>query len=117
MFKSLLALGLFIFSVPAFSAVVGKVNVYSYSSGNVSTSAYTVLLASMPYSSSHLEICDSSGHLLKIATGATGSEMDVASVPISGCIIVPLYIAAGTQISIKAIDANATTGFNVISIQ
>ena len=92
-----------------------NVNVFSYASSNVTTSAYTVLLKSTTTSASHLEICDTSAHLLKIATGATGSEVDVATTTVSGCVLIPIYLPIGTQLSIKAIDATASTGFNTVA--
>lgn len=97
-------------------ALAGNVNVYSYASGSVTTSAYTILWASTPVSASHLEICDTSGHLLKIAVGATGSEFDIATVVVSGCIVIPIYVLKGTQLNIKAIDATASTGYNTVSL-
>jgi len=114
MVKKILSVLVFFSSLTA-SAVSSQVNVYSYSSGNVSTSAYTVLVASTPVSAGSLEICDTSTHLLKIATGKTGSELDVATVAVSGCVVIPIYIPIGTQLNIKAIDASATTGFNTIA--
>lgn len=114
--KFLILLAL-IFSLFSPSAQAGNVNVYSYSGGTVTTSAYTVAWVSVPTSVSQLEICDTSTKIIKIATGATGSEVDIATAPVSGCIMITnLYIPAGTQISIKAIDASATSGYNLLSI-
>jgi len=80
----------------------------------VSTSAYTTLVSSTP-SFSKIQILDTSGKILKLAIGAVGSEVDICSCPLSSSIIVPIYVPAGQRLSIKAIDANATTGYNVVS--
>lgn len=110
--KFLLALCLISQSVWASSYV----NVYSYSGGNVTTSAYTSVWSSTPISAGHLEICDTSGHILYVAIGASGSQQNIFSTVVSGCIIVPTFVPAGSQVWLKAIDANATTGYSVISV-
>lgn len=92
-----------------------QVNVLAYGTTNVTTSAYVTLVASSPISVSKLEVCDTSTKLLKIAVGAASSETDVFTVFVSGCVIVPIYLQSGTRLSIKAVDANATTGFNTVS--
>lgn len=98
------------------TAHAGNVNSLSYSSTNVTTGAYVTQWASTPTSASHIQICDTSGHVLKIAVGAAGSEFDIATVQVSGCVVVPIYVAPGTRLSLKAIDANATTGYNTLAI-
>lgn len=90
------------------------INVLSYASTNVTTSAYVTLIASTP-SFSKLQITDTSGELLKIAVGAAGSEIDICTCAVSGSIIVPVYVVAGQRLSIKAINASATTGYNAVS--
>ena len=92
------------------------VNSLSYASTNVTTSAYVVLIASTVTSCKKLEIVDSSTKLIKLATGATGSEVDICTAAISGTVIVDQYIPQGTQISIKAIDASATSGYIAVSL-
>ncbi len=105
-----------VFSAPLFAtANTVQVNTLSYGSTNVTTSAYTQLVASSPITVSKLQICDTSTKVLKIAVGAASSETDICTVQVSGCIVVPYFIAAGTRISIKAVDANATTGYNTLS--
>lgn len=98
------------------AANTSQVNVLSYSSTNVTTSAYVQLIASTSTSAGHLEVCDTSAHLLKIASGAAGSETDLFTVQPSGCVVLSIYLVPGTRLSIEAIDANATTGFNTVSL-
>jgi hypothetical protein len=92
------------------------VYVLDYASTNVSRAAYTTLIESTEISCSRLQILDTSGKILKLAIGAAGSEVDFCSVPLSGSIVIPYYIPAGTRIAIEAIDADATTGLNVLSL-
>lgn len=98
------------------AAVTNQVNVLSYASTNVTTGAYVQLIASTPIPTARIEILDTSGKILKLAVGAAGSEVDICSVPVSGSIVLPYYIPAGSAISIKAIDASATSGYNVLSL-
>lgn len=92
-----------------------QVHVHSYATTNVTTGAYVQLVAAAPISCAKLEICDTSGKLLKLATGAAGSERDIATVAANACIVVPYFVPVGTRISIEAIDASATTGYNLLS--
>lgn len=98
------------------AAITNQLSTLSYVATNVTTSAYTQLIASTPISISKLQILDTSGKILKIAIGEAGSEIDICSTSVSGIVIVPYYIPAGTRISIKAVDANATTGYNVLGL-
>lgn len=96
--------------------MAAKVNVLSYSSTNVTTGAYVTLIASTSIPTARLQILDTSGKILRLAIGAAGSEVDICSTAVSGVVIIPYYIPAGTRIAIEAIDANATTGYNVLSL-
>jgi len=89
-------------------------NILAYATTNVTTSAYVTLVASTS-SCSKLQITDTSGQLLKLATGIAGSEVDICTCTVSGSVIVPIYIPAGQRLSIKAVSASATTGFNAVS--
>lgn len=91
------------------------VNIFSYATTNVSTSAYVTLVSSAPLTVSKLQICDTSGELIVIAKGEAGSEVDICTVQISQCIILPIYLEAGERLSAKAITNNATNGYNSIS--
>lgn len=91
------------------------VNVHVYSSGNVTTSAYSTLVASTPVSVSKIQVLDTSGKILKLATGTSGNEKDFCVVPVSGIVTLPFFLPAGNRLSIIAVDANATTGYNVVS--
>ena len=92
------------------------VNVFSYAATNVTTSAYVTILNATPVTASKIQIADTSGELLKLAVGLPGNEIDICTVPISGCCVIPYYLIAGQRLSLKAITANATNGYNTISL-
>ncbi len=81
-----------------------------YSSVNVTTGAYVTLLASTSAAISELEIFDSSGQTLLLATGAAASEVDQVYIIPGGNGRIPLSIAASTRVSIKAVSATANLG-------
>lgn len=87
-----------------------------YSSVNVTTSAFVQLIASTTSTANMLEIFDSSGQVLGIATGAAASEVIQFYVYPGGNGQVPFKIASGTRVSIKAISANATSGQLVMNL-
>lgn len=81
-----------------------------YSSTSVSTTAYTQLLASTSAIIQEVEIFDSSGQTLFLATGASGSEVDQVYIFPGGNGRIPLYIANATRVAIKAVSALANSG-------
>ena len=98
------------------AANTSQVNVLSYSATNVTTSGYVTLFASTSISCGHLEIIDTSGKIIKFAIGPAGSEVEICTCFVSGAVVVPVYIPAGSRISVEAADANATTGYSVVSL-
>lgn len=88
---------------------------HDYSSGNVTTSGYTELIASTASDIYELYIFDSSGETLWLATGAAASETDLIYIPPGGNGKIDVYIASGTRLSVKAVSANATSGELVIN--
>lgn len=87
----------------------------SYSSTNVTTSAYVQLIASITSEVDLVSIFDSSGQAMIIATGGAGSEVDQLYVPPGGGDF-PLLIAAGTRLSIKALTATASSGYLLVNL-
>ena len=81
-----------------------------YSSTNVTTAAYTQLLASTSAEVNEVEIFDSSGQTLFFSTGSAGSESDKIYIIPGGNGRIPLAIAAGTRVAIKAVSATANAG-------
>lgn len=81
-----------------------------YSSVNVTTSAYTTLIASTTNETNHIYVFDSSGQTLFLATGAAASEVNKYYIVPGGNGLIDLNISAGTRISVKAVSASATAG-------
>ncbi len=81
----------------------------------VTTAAYTQIVASTAVATKSLQLFDSSGKVLVVAFGAAASEVDQFYIMPGGNGNVPCEIPAGTRISIKAVDANATSGQLVIN--
>jgi hypothetical protein len=86
-----------------------------YSAGNVTTAAYTQLIASTTSATNFVDIFDSSGQSMILATGGAGSEVILAYLPPGGDQI-RVQIPASTRIAIKALSANATTGVNILNL-
>src|SRR5260221_7149815 len=104
-------------SEPLLSAAnTSQVKATNYATTSVTTAAYVTLISSTSTSTRDLEICDYSTKIIKFAIGAAGSEIDIASNAVSGCIVIPYYIPAGSRISAEAVDASATSGYNILSL-
>lgn len=86
-----------------------------YSGTNVTTAAYVQLVASTTSATSEIEIYDTSGSIIFLATGAAASEVNQIIIPQGGNGRIPLKIAAGTRVSVKAVDVTAATGALVIN--
>lgn len=101
----------------SFSAkAVNTTPVYTvYSSTPVTTSAYTQLVASTSAAITHLSIFDSSGQAMILATGAAASEVVKLYIPPGGGEF-DLAIPTSTRISIKALTADASSGYNLLNM-
>lgn len=86
-----------------------------YTSTSVTTSAYVQLVASLAAACTEIEVFDSSGQTLVLATGASSSEVDKIYIIPGGNGRIPLAIAAATRVSIKAVSATASAGEIVIN--
>ncbi len=96
------------------STVVNKSR-NDYTSTSVTTSAYVQVLASTSSAISAIEIFDSSGQTLVLATGGAGSEVDQMYILPGGNGRIPFTIAASTRVSIKAVSGTASVGENTIN--
>lgn len=83
----------------------------NYGSTNVTTGAYVQLISSTVSALSMVCISNSSGSIIKMATGAAASEVDRLYIPGGGSACYQVSIAAGTRISMEALDATASTGY------
>lgn len=91
---------------------------YSYASGTVNSTAYVQLVGSTAVNTNRIELCDSSTQLVKIAFGASGSQVDRYVTSGSGCIVLDVYptLVSGSTIWLKAVGASATSGWDVLSL-
>lgn len=118
-FKSLFTLGLFLlFSCPAFSASSTGVRTV-YSSTNVGTTNWVVLVPALENTTTSFWVFDSSGQTLEIgacASGATAnSEVRQFLIPPGGA-SVKVQIANGQRISIRAVSGSASAGENDLNV-
>lgn len=82
----------------------------------VTTTAYTQVIASTSAEAQELNIFDSSGQTLVLATGAESSEVEQMYIFPGGNGTVKLRIPAGTRIAIKAVSGTANAGEFLINL-
>ena len=87
------------------------------SSTHVTTGAYVTITASLAAGVSAMEIFNPSASTMKIAVGAAGSEVDMkySVIPGGSAFLIPLPAGGGKRISLKAVDADATSGIFTIN--
>lgn len=82
---------------------------------NITTAAWTQLLASLPKACSAIEVSNNSGSTIQLSTGQPGFEgasiLPYTVLPGGSPILLPFEIAHGLPISAKAVDQNSVTGF------
>lgn len=86
------------------------------SSTNITTSAYVTLVASTAIALTAIQVLDTGGRFYVVATGPVAGEVDFAYVQPGGSDFIYIQIPAGTRISIKAIDGNATAGYTGVNL-
>lgn len=98
---------------------LGKTSVTSirndYTSTSVTTSAWVEIVASLSADVQEIEIFDSSGQTLELGVGGSGSEARQLYILPGGNGKVPLRIASGARVSVKAASATASVGELVIN--
>lgn len=105
----------------ASNCFASNVSFYDYTISSGSTTAYTTLLASTPVNANRIYVCDTSGKLMKIASGTTVAAVDLFWSPVSGCQMFTIepWIPAGTQLVIKSGGTTSsgipTSGYNALS--
>lgn len=89
---------------------------YAYATdGTVATAAWTQLDAALDSYSSHAEIYDSSGKIMRLGYGPAGSEVELMTIMPGGNGRIPLALNAGMRLCVRAVDAAATTGYLLIN--
>lgn len=119
---SIMFLIILVFIITSFSpksfAASSTVAYNAYSTTNATTSAYTTLISLTLAASSTFFVCDTSGHFIKLAVGAAGSEVDITGAPVSGCAEIETgkIIPINSRISFRALDATVSTGGLMVSL-
>jgi hypothetical protein len=87
-----------------------------YATNMVDTTSYNQLVPSLSSAVQWVDIFDSSGQAMILATGAAGAEVNVAYIPPGG-ISLNIAIAASTRISIKGLTGNAISGYILLNFR
>lgn len=85
------------------------------SSTNITTAAYVELITATSGDVSYIDIYNTTGEYIYLATGAAASETDQLIIPPLG-MEVNLAISSGTRVSAKAVAVNATAGELVLNL-
>ena len=81
------------------------------SSTNVSSSAYVEFVTSTTNPCSAMQLHNSGAQPLKLATGASGHEVDTGVViPIGVSILIPIEIAKNTRLSLRSMGSTQSSG-------
>lgn len=93
-------------------------SIYSLAGTSITTSAYAQVTASSSVPASRIMIVNTTTSIIKIATGASGQEVDLVAVGPSSTtqFIVGNLIKSATRITAEAVDANPSTGNLVVSL-
>lgn len=95
---------------PQGAAYVGSAR-NNYSSVNVTAAAWVQLIAATGADSQGLTLFDSSGETLELGIGAAAAESRVLIIPPGGLDgYIPLRIASGSRVSVRAVSATASVG-------
>lgn len=90
-----------------------------YGSNNVTTATWVNIISSLTTRTSGLEIYDSSGRVIQISIGASGDEgnqiLPFRIVPGGMPTASLIQLSEGARLSIKAEDADATSGQLIIN--
>jgi len=83
---------------------------------NITTAAWVELEDLMPDHTSYAYIYNGSSQVLKLAINAAGSETEIPLlIGIGMNQVIPMTLSAGQRLAVRAVSANATTGFLTIS--
>lgn len=86
---------------------------------NITTAAWKEIVAALETAACAVEIFNSTGRILQISLGASGQEdenvMKYTIIPGGSEILVPSEWMRGKRLSLKAVDANATTGWLIFN--
>jgi hypothetical protein len=100
------------------SKIPNKSIVLNATTSPLLAAAWTEILASLEYSSSHLEVYNGSTTPLLIGVGALGSEQALPYTIMAGGTqgVIKQEINAGSRLSLKPVDDDIVAGFIVINL-
>lgn len=107
--------------LPVFAhATASSANILSINTGstNITTSTWVQLSASTPITVSTIVIANGTTSIMKVAFGASGSEVAYVSVGGSSTLQIKLgkLYPAATRISLETVDATASSGWVTVSL-
>jgi hypothetical protein len=92
---------------------------FSYADTNVTTAAWVEVIAATEQPFSALEIFSGSGSILKLSSGDAGDEdaheIPYYIIPGGSSIMLPVGLAKGKRLSIKAVDVTADAGILILN--
>lgn len=97
------------------TAQVGGTIYNDYGSVNVTTGAWVQLDPGIGAAMTGIEIFDGSGQVMELGIGAGGAEVRKILIMPGGNGKIPIDIPIGTRVSIRAVSADATSGFLAIN--
>ena len=91
--------------------------ILDYTTTDVDVLTWVELLPTVGTSNiTKIEIFDSSGEILELGTGVSGSEISNIYVRPGGNGLLPITILAGTRLSVKSVSGTANSGSLVINL-
>jgi hypothetical protein len=84
---------------------------------NVTTGAWVEIEDSLGFATNGVELFNGSGSILKIATGANGSESELpySILPGGSAVILGFNFAKGVRLSVRAVDQTADAGYLILN--
>jgi hypothetical protein len=97
------------------TVTIKETKYHNYAVQGATTLAWLQLIASTSAVISDWDVTDTSGQVLELGVGAAGAEARFALIPAGGGSPFEHRLPAGSRVSIKAVDADASTGKLVIN--
>lgn len=97
------------------AATIKETKYHNYAVQGATTLAWLQLIASTSAVVFQWDVTDTSGQVLELGVGAVGAEVRFALIPAGGGSPFEHRLPAGSRVSIKAVDADASTGKLVIN--
>lgn len=121
--RALLAITLLftcIFSPSKSLATASTANILSINTAatTITTSSFVQLSASTPVATQKVLVANETTSNIYVATGASGSEVGIFAIGPNATEMIPLsyVIPEASRVSLKAVDASATSGYITMSL-